>query len=116
MLTWSETTPAAANSSTPSAPEPIVLSSWVSSTANAVTAREASTAPFNIKGRYFVKPAFLKVLRAVEGVSQTQVVFPYREVANILYKYIMMKKELFIDLINFCVASSRMILLARRSV
>lgn len=60
--------------------EPIILPSWASSTANAVAARQASAAPFNIEGRYIVKPAFLKVLRAVEGVNQAQVVFPYREV------------------------------------
>jgi hypothetical protein len=42
--------------------------------------------PFNVAGRYFVKPAFLRVLRTAERVRQTQVVFPYKEVANILYK------------------------------
>ena len=61
--------------------EPIILPSWASNTANAVAARQASVAPFNIEGRYVVKPAFLKVLRAVEGVNQAQVVFPYREVS-----------------------------------
>ena len=71
---------AAVQRSGPVAPEPIILPSWASSTANAVTARQNSIAPFNIEGRYLVKPAFLKVLRAVEGVNQSQVVFPYREV------------------------------------
>ena len=35
---------------------------------------------FDIEGRYWVKPDFLKVLRQVEGVNPTQVVFFYREV------------------------------------
>jgi hypothetical protein len=60
--------------------EPLVLPSWASNTANAVMARLNPTGAFDIEGRYWVKPDFLKVLRAVEGVSQTQVVFPYREV------------------------------------
>ena len=60
--------------------------------------------PFNVEGMYFVKPAFLMVLRSVEGVSKTQVVFPYREVANILYKYIMMKSDIFFDSRNVRIA------------
>ena len=64
----------------PASAETVMLPSWASNTANAVTARQASAAPFNIEGRYVVKPAFLKVLREVEGVNQAQVVFPYREV------------------------------------
>jgi len=70
-LNRSDTTLADDNISTPSVHEPIVSPLWV---------------PFNVKGTYFVKPAFLRVLHAVERVSQTQVVFPYKEVANILYK------------------------------
>lgn len=88
----------------PIAPEPIILPSWASNTANAVIARRNSTNPFDIEGRYLVKPAFLKVLRAVEGVNQSQVVFPYREVANLLSKYIMMNKDKFFDLRNIRVA------------
>ena len=75
-LNRSDTTLADDNISTPSVHEPIISPSWV---------------PFNVEGRYFVKPAFLRVLRAVERVRQTQVVFPYKEVANILYKYIINK-------------------------
>jgi hypothetical protein len=87
-LARSATAPAATAGSGPVGPatagtppsEVIALPSWASTTANAVTARLNSTAPFDIEGRYLVKPAFLKVLRAVEGVNQSQVVFPYREV------------------------------------
>ena len=35
---------------------------------------------FDIEGRYWVKPHFLKVLRLVKEVNPTQVVFTYREV------------------------------------
>jgi hypothetical protein len=50
-------------------------------------ARLSPTGAFDIEGRYWVKPDFLKVLRAVEGVSQTQVVFPYREVIVSEYQF-----------------------------
>ena len=39
-----------------------------------------NSSKFDIEGRYWVKPLFLKVLRKVSGVSPTQVVFSYREV------------------------------------
>ena len=65
----------------------MVLPSWASNTANAVMARLSPTGAFDIEGRYWVKPDFLKVLRAVEGVSQTQVVFPYREVIISEYQF-----------------------------
>ena len=65
--------------------EPLVLPSWASNTANVVVARLNSTPIFDIEGKYWVKPDFLKVLRQVEGANQTQVVFQYREVnQNIL--------------------------------
>ena len=35
---------------------------------------------FDIEGRYYVKPLFVKVLRKVYGVNPTQVIFTYREV------------------------------------
>ena len=37
---------------------------------------------FDVEGRYYVKPNFLRVLRMVEGVDQTKVVFTYKEVLN----------------------------------
>ena len=39
-----------------------------------------NSSKFDIEGRYWVKPLFLKVLRKVNGVNPTQVVFSYREV------------------------------------
>jgi hypothetical protein len=75
-LTRCATAPAASQVT----PDPMVLPPWASNTANAVMARLNPTEAFDIEGRYWVKPDFLKVLREVEGVSQTQVVFPYREV------------------------------------
>jgi hypothetical protein len=58
----------------------LALPSWASTTANAVTARLNMTTPFNFEDRYLAKPDFLKVLHAVEGVDQSQVVFQYKEV------------------------------------
>ena len=63
-------------------PPPIILPNWADPCAIAVLARKSAQAKFDVEARYSVKPAFLKVLRAVEGVNQTQVVFPYREVMN----------------------------------
>ena len=42
-------------------------------------------AKFDIEGRYWVKPLFLKVLRQVRGVNPTQVVFSYREVNIMIF-------------------------------
>ena len=39
-------------------------------------------ARFDVTGRYYVKPNFLRVLRMVEGVDQTKVVFEYKEVSE----------------------------------
>jgi hypothetical protein len=99
-LTRCVTAPAVA----PVSQEPVVLPSWASNTANAVAARLNPALPFDIEGRYWVKPAFLKVLRLVEGVNQSQLVFPYREVTNILSKYIMVNKDRFFDLRNIRIA------------
>ncbi len=65
-----------------SASQDNVLPSWASNTANAVMARLNTNpnTPFDIEGKYWVKPAFLKVLRLVDGVNQSQLIFPYREV------------------------------------
>ena len=40
-------------------------------------------ARFDVTGRYYVKPNFLRVLRMVEGVDQTKVVFEYKEVSGL---------------------------------
>jgi len=105
-LTTAFTTPA-------SAPDPVLvnlqsdlplLPSWASPFANAVLARQHVTLPFNIEGRYTVKPAFLRVLRTLDGVNRRQTVFPYREVANLLCRYIMKHKDKFFDLRNILVA------------
>jgi hypothetical protein len=50
--------------------------------ANAVVARTNRTAAFDIEGSYWVKPNFLRVLRAVEGVHPAKLVFQYREVTS----------------------------------
>jgi hypothetical protein len=50
--------------------------------ANAVVARTSQTAAFDIQGSYWVKPNFLRVLRAVEGVHPAKLVFQYREVTS----------------------------------
>ena len=42
--------------------------------------QNGTSTKFDIEGRYWVKPLFLKVLRQVRGVNPTQVVFSYREV------------------------------------
>lgn len=65
----------------------IILPSW-SSSANNVIARNNSTTQFDIEADYVVKYNFLKVLRAVEGVDQNKIIFSYRDVANLLSKYI----------------------------
>jgi hypothetical protein len=55
---------------------------------------------FDIEGNYRLKPNFLEVLRSVEGDHQLKTVFSYREVANLLSKYIMKHKDRLIDLRN----------------
>ena len=85
-LNRSATVPATA-SGAPGTAVLIIQPSWASNSANAiVAARLAAVTPFNIEGRYVVKPAFLTVLRAVEGVDQAQIVFPYREVKKLLFQ------------------------------
>jgi hypothetical protein len=47
--------------------------------------RVPPTQNFDIEGRYWVKPLFLKVLRQAKGVNPTQVVFTYRQVLTIIF-------------------------------
>jgi len=61
-------------------------------------------AKFDIEGRYWVKPLFLKVLRQVRGVNPTQVVFSYREVTSYLSQYILDNKDNFFDNRNIKIA------------
>lgn len=59
---------------------------------------------FDIDGRYWVKPLFLKVLRMVEACNKTQVVFTYREITSHLSQYIMNNKAKFFDERNIKIA------------
>jgi len=61
-------------------------------------------AKFDIEGRYWVKPLFLKVLRQVRGVNPTQVVFSYGEVTSYLSQYILDNKDNFFDNRNIKIA------------
>jgi len=63
-----------------------------------------NSAKFDIEGRYWVKPLFLKVLRQVRGVNPTQVVFSYREVTSYLSQYILDNKDKFFDNRNIKIA------------
>merc|ERR1711962_1447062 len=73
--------------------------------ANTQTPNSAGNgAKFDIEGRYWVKPLFLKVLRQVRGVNPTQVVFSYREVASYLSQYILDNKDNFFDNRNIKIA------------
>lgn len=91
-LNRSATVPATA-SGAPGAAVLIIQPSWASNSANAiVAARLAAVTAFNIEGRYVVKPAFLTVLRAVEGVDQAQIVFPYREVKKPFLEAVFFKR------------------------
>jgi hypothetical protein len=63
-----------------------------------------NSSKFDIEGRYWVKPLFLKVLRKVNGVDQTQVVFSYRDVTLYLSKYILDNKDRFFDNRNIKIA------------
>jgi hypothetical protein len=71
----------ATSAAPPALPVPVViLPSWASPSSNAVVARTSQTRVFDTEGSYWVKPDFLRVLRAVEGVHPTKLVFRYREV------------------------------------
>jgi len=63
-----------------------------------------NSSKFDIEGRYWVKPLFLKVLRKVNGVNPTQVVFSYREVTSYLSQYILDNKDKFFDNRNIKIA------------
>lgn len=61
-------------------------------------------ARFDVTGRYYIKPNFLRVLRMVEGVDQTKVVFEYKEITKYLSQYILVNKERFFDDRNIKIA------------
>lgn len=60
---------------------------------------------FDVEGRYWLKPLFLKVLRRVKGVNPQQVVFTYREVTSYLSQYILDNKDKFFDERNIRIAN-----------
>ncbi len=69
-----------------------------------MTISKANSSEFDIEGRYWVKPLFLKVLRKVTGVDQTQIAFSYRDVTLYLSKYILDNKDKFFDTCNIKIA------------
>ena len=86
-------------------PDGFLLPMWASKTANAVVARAHKLQTvFDIESSYYVKPAFLKVLRMVEGVDQTQIIFKYKDITNLLSQYITARKDELFDLRNISVA------------
>ena len=42
---------------------------------------------FDVNGRFYVKPHFLRVLRKVAGVDKSQILFTYKEVTSYLSQY-----------------------------
>jgi hypothetical protein len=83
-----------------------ITTKWAKKTAIVIVAANNAAAnyPFDINGLYRVKAAFLKVLQKVEGVSQTQIVFPYTEICTLLSKYIMENKDRLFDFRNYRIA------------
>ena len=59
---------------------------------------------FDINGRFYVKPHFLRVLRMVKGVDKTQIIFSYKEVTSYLSQYILDNKDRFFDDRNIKIA------------
>ena len=76
-------------------------------TAPPITVRTASIAT-NVQihkdSKFLLKPLFLKVLRTVDGVRPTQIVFTYEEITNLLSKYILSKREAIFDKRNIKLA------------
>lgn len=59
---------------------------------------------FDVNGRFYVKPHFLRVLRMVNEVDKSQQVFSYKEVTSYLSQYILDNKDRFFDDRNIKIA------------
>ena len=59
---------------------------------------------FDVNARYAVKPDLLKVLRSVPSCHPTAVIFRYREITELLSKYISSNKDKFFDNRNILMA------------
>jgi hypothetical protein len=70
---------------------------WASPNANAVRARIKFNAHLPLDAKCIVSPALLKVMYKLEGVDKNQKVFTYREVLDIVKKYIIINQDRFFD-------------------
>lgn len=78
-----------------------ILPIWGSMSANVVVAiQKVSAQSFDIEGFYTLTPAFLDVIRSIDGVPQDKTVFHYRELTNLLSQYIMANKTALFDMRN----------------
>ena len=59
---------------------------------------------FDVNGRFYVKPHFLRVLRKVAVVDKSQILFTYKEVTSYLSQYILDNKDRFFDDRNIKIA------------
>ena len=81
-----------------------IIPSWASNTAPTIPTRIQPPKPFNTNGQYEVTPALLKALQTVEQVDPDQTTFYYKDVSNILSRYIIANKEKLFDLRNIRIA------------
>ena len=75
-----------------------------SNSANNQQQHNGNKPPFDVEALYLVKPAFLKVLQQVPGVTQNTNIFKYREICSILSQYILSNKDKFFDNRNVKIA------------
>merc|ERR1712018_742009 len=61
-------------------------------------------APLSLEGYFLVKPAFLQIIRNVDGVDPKKVIFTYKELTNYLSQYILQNRSKFFDKRNHMVA------------
>ena len=54
--------------------------------------------------KFRLKPLFLVVVQSIEGMDQRQTIFKYKEIAQLLSRYILSKKDIFFDYRNVKVA------------
>ena len=47
--------------------------------------------------KFRLKPLFFAVVQSIEGINQRQTIFTYKEVARLLSRYILVKKDVFFD-------------------
>ena len=56
------------------------------------------------EAKFRLKPLFLVVIQSIEGMDQRQTIFQYKEIAQLLSRYILSKKDIFFDYRNVKVA------------